>query len=240
MSQETLLVLASTVVLSAFLQGLSGLGFSLLAAPVITQVIPGSSSVGLVNLLALSQNSFMLWRDTGKVNWKLLRLMLPGLLVGVLIGFALVVWIPPDLRPLVVAASSLASLAALLYWRPEPGRFGASTASIWGGSVNTYSGVGGPPLAAYLVRQGMEHGDYIRTQQLVFLGLNLVSLPILGLPSVEFPWLLAGLALVAVGSSMGMLARRFISEQMSKRITEVVIAAVALAALARALLTLLD
>ena len=59
------LVIAIAILASAYVQGLSGVGFSLIAAPAIAQAIPGAAAIGLVNFLALRQNSFRLWKEEG-------------------------------------------------------------------------------------------------------------------------------------------------------------------------------
>jgi uncharacterized membrane protein YfcA len=110
----TYALLALAVLLSAWVQGFSGLGFSLIAAPVLTQVIPGSSGIGLVNTLALAQNAWQVSREEGVIHWSVLKRMGPGLLGGVLLGVLALMLLPDRLRPLVVALSSLLSMAVPL------------------------------------------------------------------------------------------------------------------------------
>jgi len=235
MSWQVELVCALAVWVSAFLQGLSGVGFSLIAAPVITQVVPGSGAIGLVNLLALSQNAVMLWREEGRINRPVVRSLLPGLAVGVAIGLLLTASLAQSWRPLVVTLSSLLSLAALLLWHPTMGRISAAVSATWSGAVNTYASVGGPPLAAYLVRLDLPYGDYVRTQQLCFALLNIVSIPLLGLPSVSPVSVIAGIVVVYVGTIVGRWTRRFVAPEQSRQLTVVVIFLVALVALGRSL-----
>ena len=113
-------LLAGAVLLSGWVQGFSGLGFSLIAAPVLTQVIPGSSGIGLVNTLALAQNTWQVSREEGVIHWSALRRMAPGLVGGVLLGFVALMLLPDRLRPLVVALSSLLSMAVLVWCHPAP------------------------------------------------------------------------------------------------------------------------
>jgi uncharacterized membrane protein YfcA len=236
MHDEILISIA--LLASAYVQGLSGVGFSLIAAPAIAQAIPGAGAIGLVNLLALSQNLFMLWRENGLIQWVVVRRLLAGLVVGVAVGLLLSHVMPNKWRPLVVAVSSLASLVALLLWKPKGRRGAATFSALWSGTVNSYAGVGGPPLAAYLVHIDLEQGDYIRTQQFCFAFLNIASIPFLGLPSITIPWLIGAVAVIVTGTILGRWTRRFFSHSRAHQITIVVIALVALAALTRSLIDL--
>lgn len=233
------LVIALALLASAYIQGLSGVGFSLIAAPVITQAMPGASAIGLINLLALSQNSFMIWREDGAIRWPVIRRLLPGLAVGVVVGLALSAALSDEWRPVVVAASSLASLGALLAWNPSASRRSAAIAATWSGAVNSYASVGGPPLASYLVHLDLEQSEYVRTQQVCFALLNVASIPFLGLPSVTLGWLAMAVAVIVAGTILGRFTRRFFAPAQARRVTIVIIALVALAALVRSVASLL-
>lgn len=234
MDTTELVVVAAAIFVSAFIQGLSGIGFSLVAAPAISLIIAGPQAIGFVNLLALTQNSWHIVREKGSVHWGVLRLLGPGLVIGVAVGFGLVLVVPDAWRPALVAASSLGALAALLLWRPGRGWRSASLAGVWGGTTNTFAGVGGPPLALYLIKQGWSHADYVRTQMVVFALLNIVSLPLLGLPSLVWWEYAAALGLVLAGSAAGLSSRRFISDVTAARLARSLIAVVAVVALIRA------
>lgn len=231
-------LLLSSLFLASVVQGLSGLGFSLVAAPVLTQVIPGSQSIGLVNLLALVQNIWQIFREKGAIAWRKLGTLSLGLAAGVALGLGAVVLLPTPFRPLVVALSSLGSLVALAFWRPRPTRAAGALSGAWGGAVNTYAGVGGPPLAAYMIRVGIDHSQYVRTLQVVFAALNVTSLPFLGIPSVTWWFIPCSIGVILAGASMGMFLRRHIPTPRAVRVSEAVIAAVCIAAAGRAVLEL--
>jgi len=231
-------LIAAALVASAFVQGLSGVGFSLIAAPAITQSIPGAGAIGLVNLLALSQNSMMLWREPGSIQWSIVRRLLPGLLLGVALGLIVSSQLGVMWRPAVVAASSLASLCVLLWREAGRRRWAAFVLTTWSGAVNSYGGVGGPPLAAYLVHLDLDEHDYIRTLQLCFALLNIVSLPFLRLPSVTVAWVLVAMCFVVVGTTLGRFARRFLPTDHARSVSVAVIALVATVALVCSIVSL--
>ena len=225
--------LGAVVLCAAFMQGLGGVGFSLIAAPAVTQSIGGSGGVGAVNLAALSQNLYQMWRETGHIHWGSIKLLAPGLVVGYLIGVAATMWLPPNVMPVVVATSSLASLGALLWWRPKNSRRNRAAAGMWGGAVNTYAGVGGPPLATFMIGQQIKHGTRMRTQQTIFATLNAASIPILGLPPLNIPTIVGAAALIVCGAWAGMKLRGKLAEKTAITVAQVAICVVAGAALVR-------
>jgi len=237
-SSDSFLIAGLALLLSAFIQGMSGVGFSLVAAPALAALYPGPSAIGLVNLMALVQNLWHIWREKGRIHWVILKRMGVPLLVGVVIGFIAIRVIPTEWRPAIVAASSLLGLAALLFWHPGSSRVSAAVSGTWGGAVNTFAGVGGPPLAAFLIKQGWSHADYVRTQMVVFASLNIVSLPLLGLPMTAWWVIPAGVVLVIAGTALGITSRRFVSAQHALLLTKILIGVVAGLALVRALFQL--
>ena len=237
---SALAVILGAVLLASIVQGSSGLGFNLTSAPIIATVLPGSSAVGMVNLFALLQNAWLVTRERGRIRWTAFRVLGPSLAAGVIIGFLMVRLIPSAAVPILVALSALGSLAALLLWRAGTGRASGVLAGVWSGAINTYAGVGGPPVASYLIGQGWSHGDMVRTMQVVFIGIDIVSLPILGLP--RLPWWFYGLAVMAIiaGSAMGRAVRGRLTHEAAVRLSQVVIAVAATASLIRSTLELLS
>ena len=203
------------VLLSAWVQGFSGLGFGMIAASVLTQVIPGSSGIGLVNTLALAQNAWQVSRGEGVIHWSVLKRMGTGLLGGVLLGVLALMLVPDRLRPLVVA----------------PRAHRAHRDGGWR--------VGGPPLAAYLVQKDWDPGSYIRTQQTIFVLLNIVSIPLLGLPPIHPQAFVGGIAMVVLGTSLGITARHRVPPERRKRVSQSMVLLVAGIALVRAVVQLL-
>ena len=98
-----LMFLAGILLLAAIVQGLSGLGFSLIAAPAATQAIPGSPAIGLVNLLALVQNIWKVWRGSGEIRWQIIRLLTAGLVLGLFVAFIPLYYLDNAERALLVA-----------------------------------------------------------------------------------------------------------------------------------------
>ena len=77
MDTGTVVLVAIAVAAGGLIQGLGGLGFALVAAPVVTQVVPGTTGIGLVNALSIVQNLWLIARTDGRLAWVEVRRMLP-------------------------------------------------------------------------------------------------------------------------------------------------------------------
>ncbi len=233
MDTGTVVLVAIAVAAGGLIQGLSGLGFALVSAPVVAQVVPGTTGIGLVNALSIVQNLWLIARTDGRLAWVEVRRMLPGLAMGVVVGWLVLRVSAPAVFDLIVAASACGSVAWLLLAGRFRGPAAGVVSGVWGGAVNTVSGVGGPPIAAYLVTRGLDPGSYLRTLQVVFAVLSLVSLPLLGVyvPSVSaaVAWVLS----LTVGSVVGEFLRHRLSESSAQRIARVAIVVVCGVALVR-------
>ena len=239
MDYRGIVLIEAAILLGAIVQGTSGLGFNLTAAPIVNAIMPGPQSVGLINLCALLQNAWMLTREKGRIRWEAFRVLGPSLAVGVLIGFGMVRLIPDAVMPILVALSALLSLVTLIAWRSGSGAGAGVVAGVWSGAINTYAGVGGPPVASYLISQGWSHADFLRTLQLVFIGIDIVSLPILGLPAL--PWWFYAIAVgcLLAGTGIGSVLRQRFTHEQAVRVSRTVIALAALVSLAYSVITLL-
>jgi uncharacterized membrane protein YfcA len=234
----TVALIAIAVAAGGLVQGLTGLGFALVSAPVVTQLVSGTGGVGLVNALSIVQNIWLIARTEGHIAWAEIRRMLPGLTIGVLLGWLVLRTSDPALYDVIVAASALGSVVWLLLAGRFRGMLAGIFSAVWGGVVNTVAGVGGPPIAAYLVTRGMDFSSYLRTLQVVFATLSIVSLPLLGVV-VPSGWaiLVWVLALIA-GSAIGEFLRHRFDEADTQRIGRGAIVVVCTAALIRALISL--
>jgi uncharacterized membrane protein YfcA len=231
-------MIALAVAAGALVQGLSGLGFALVCAPIVTQIVPGTSGVGLVNALSIVQNGWLIARTDGRIAWPVLIRMLPGLVIGILLGWLALGAMDPAGYRVVVAASACGSIGWLLLAGRFSGRAAGLVSAVWGGAVNTVAGVGGPPIAAYLVTRGLDFSAYVRTLQVVFAALSVVSLPLLGVALPSFGAVAVWITALLTGSACGEVLRRRLAESTAERVGRIVIVIVCLAALANSLLRL--
>lgn len=240
MDSGTILFIALAVFAGAFVQGVSGLGFPLVVAPVVTQIVPDTGAVGLVNALSIVQNLWLIARTQGTVAWRVLFRMTPGLALGVALGWAILQVLNQEFFPVIVAVSATASVLWLLFAKRFSGIVIDTLSSTWGGTVNTIAGVGGPPIASFLVTRGLSFSSYVRTLQVTFAVIDVISLPILGVYAPSATAIGIWIFVLFIGSICGELFRRRLSENQAQTLGKSVIIVVCIVALVRSLITIMQ
>ncbi len=240
MDTPTVVLICIAVFSGAFVQGLSGLGFPLVVSPVVTQIVPGTGAVGLVNGLSIVQNIWLIARTKGSIEWREIFRMLPGLSIGIFLGWLILQNLNEDLFPLIVAISATASMIWLVFSHRFGGALAGGFSAVWSGTVNTIAGVGGPPIASYLISRKITMNTYLRTLQVIFAVIDLVSLPILGIYAPSVWAIVAWVAVLFAGSVVGERSRGRLSEATARNVGKYVILVVCLAVLIRSIAVLLQ
>jgi len=199
-------VAASGVLLIAFMKGAFGGGFAILGIPLLSLVLDPITAGALLAPLFVIMDVVALryWRPT-TWSWPDLAYLLPGLIVGIGLGFAIMSVADRSLISVAVAVITL-GFAAL--WFKGGGEVKLRPRSPWKASLaGTASGVttmvahsGGPPVAMYLLPLGLPKHVYAGTTSLFFTVGNLIKTgPWLALakPSSDV-WMLMGLCLPVI------------------------------------------
>ncbi len=194
------MIIVIAVTLGTATQRLTGLGFSLVSAPVLVAVLGPGDGVRLANELALLAQVATLslvwndvrWRDGGRV-------LLPALVVTPL---AAVVVKAADQAVLSVVAGVLTLLAvgvmaSRVRLRSLTGTGGAVTAGAMSATMNVMSGLSGPAVAMYAINAGWPPHGFRATLTAYFAALNLAAVIALG-PVLPSPGLAIGLAAALV------------------------------------------
>jgi uncharacterized membrane protein YfcA len=196
------LIISAAVLAAAFVQGATGVGFGLIAAPVFGLIAPRLLPVSLL-VLMLPLNVYVLWRERGAVD----RFGAGWITLGRVAGTAGGLWVLAALSSsqlaLFVGAATVAA-AAVTIAMPSfaPGRKVFAAAGVITGITETATGIGGPPLA--LVYQHQPVAVMRSTIALCFLVGELVSLAVLvgahRVPPGQWQALAALLPALAVGA----------------------------------------
>lgn len=196
-------------------QAVTGIGFSLVCAPLLTVALGGNDGVRLANLLAIAVNLLVLRRERRAADLRnVLVLLIPASLAAVATA-----WLIRDANPhaLAVVAGSLvlvtvAVLASGLQAQRLAGRVGALLAGAISGAMNVAGGVGGPAVAGYALNARWSAAQTRATLGAYFLGINVVSVASRGVPGLS-AWLFAGGAVaLIVGFGVGVLLARRLDE----------------------------
>jgi len=232
----TTVIPAIAVAAGAVAQAVSGIGFSLVCAPVLIATLGPREGVRTALLLSSVLNVALV---VGKRDDVLVKegalLLVPALAVTPLVAAAAK---SIDARYLAGAAGvlTIVSAAALAAGRRSTRAAGSPVAAVvaglLSGTMNVVGSIGGPALALFTVNAGWPPHRTRPTLQVIFLLSNIVALTALGLPSPDrIPALTAGLV---IGSVVGIVVARWVSPEAATKATLAVAAIGGLAAVTRA------
>jgi hypothetical protein len=211
------------VLVAAFVQGATGVGFALIAAPVIGLVRPELLPV-CVLVLMLPLNLYVAWRERGAIDGTGARWITGGRVAGTAGGLWVLAALSAGQLSLFVGASTVAAaLVTLLMPAFSPGRGAFVGAGLVTGITETATGIGGPPLA--LVYQHQPAPTMRSTIALCFLLGELVSLAVLlatgrvGLPQLQAAALL--LPALVVGAVLSRLVHRRVNGRLLRIFVQV-------------------
>ena len=229
MSAITIALLAGAVFIGAATQRLTGLGFALVAAPMLVLVAGPVQGVLLANALSLITNlalALVLRRDV-EVRRAVL-LAVPAIAV-IPAGAWVAAHTSPGALSVGIGALVVVALAVVI---AAPGlsvpagagpAIGAGAAS---GFMNVTAGVGGPALSLYAIATRWSGAGFVASAQLYFALLNASSLIAKGgLPHLDAPGVIA----CAGGLITGAVAGHLLAPHVAPRRVRQAIIALALA-----------
>lgn len=199
-------VAASAVALVGLAKGGLGGATALFGMVILSTVLPPVQAAGILLpiLIIMDGVSVAIWR--GQWDLQILRVMLPGALIGVGIGWLTAAIVSDDAIRLIVGSIALA-FALRWAWslrgpRPEPRPHDARRATVWGilsGYTSFVAHAGGPPYQVYTLPLGLAPTTYTATSVLFFAIVNAVKLvPYFFLGQFASENLLTSLALVPI------------------------------------------
>jgi uncharacterized membrane protein YfcA len=227
MSPATLAIASMAVLLAAFVQGSTGVGFALIVAPVLGLVAPGQLPV-CVLVLMLPLNAYVAWRERAALDWRSGGWITAGRLAGTLGGLALLAALSVSHMNLLIGVSTIAAAAVTLFLPAfTPARGVYLAAGLITGVTETATGIGGPPLA--LVYQHQPAAVMRSTIALCFLVGELMSLALLSaVGRAQAPQVVAALQLVPALAA-GALLSRFAHQRIDARALRVFVMAFSIA-----------
>ncbi|XOQ11281.1 MAG: putative membrane transporter protein [Serratia liquefaciens] len=180
--QETLtlssyLVLAATLLVAYVIFGIAGFGSALVASPVMALYIPVAKIVPLLALLDMCAAIVNVSRDGRNAQWAELKRLIPVMIIGSLVGAAILLKTRPDILLLAlgifVVLYALYSLSGL-----KPDRQFSPKASVpfglVGGIFSALFGSGGFIYAIYLSGR-IEKKEAFRMTQTTLIGMSTLT-----------------------------------------------------------------
>ena len=206
----TLLVAATGIFVIGFMKGAFGGGFAIVGIPLLSLVMDPVKAGGLLAPLFIAMDLFSLryWKPS---TWSRpdLKLLVPGLVAGIGIGYALFRFLDHRAIAIVMAAITLTFVAL---WFKSGGQVKvrprsspkAVAAGLSSGITTMVAHSGGPPLAMYLLPLGLSKQLYAGTTSMFFtVGNILKAVPwlLLARPTGQV-WILMGICLLAIPSGV--------------------------------------
>jgi uncharacterized membrane protein YfcA len=150
-------LMALATFIGSFVQGATGLGFALIAAPAIGLIDPRLLPVTIL-VLMIPLNSFVALREWSAIDFRGVSWVMVGRVVGTVGGLWVLVSISSSGLSLFVGLSTIAAaLVSLAMPAFEPSKQALLAVGAITGITETATGIGGPPLAlAYQHRPAPE------------------------------------------------------------------------------------
>ncbi|WP_235349842.1 sulfite exporter TauE/SafE family protein [Brevibacterium sp. UCMA 11752] len=195
-------IVAITVLLSAFVQGSTGMGFAMITAPVVSFIDPSLIPVMLL-VLMIPLNFYVAARERSDIHWHGVKWISVGRFAGTFFGLWILVIVNLHQLALLIGWSTLvAAVIALLAPKFTPNKPVLAIVGLITGVTETSTGIGGPPYAlAYQHSPGPELRSTVAVCFLVGEVISLIVLAISG--QVSGPTMLftaAMLPFLAIGS----------------------------------------
>lgn len=177
---QTLALTAGSVFAAAVLRGITGFGFALAAAPLLSFFLSPQMAVTCVILLQVMVGLRDVATMRGHADRPALLRLGGGALLGVPAGTALLTWADPALMRLLIAAVVMGGLALLLIapgHRSRDPLAEAAPAGVLSGLFGGLAGMAGPPAVAYFMRAGTPAATSRASLMIFFFFTSVMALP---------------------------------------------------------------
>ena len=234
MPQDQLIFIIVTAIV-AFIIGLSkgGLGGMLgaLITPLMSFVVPVDQAIGLILPILMYADLFAVAFHWGHWNIRLVLLLLPGAITGIIVGTIFITNVPTDiLRTGLGIIVLLFAVYKLFEGRiigsiqyQSRGWHGILAGTITGFS-STLAHTGGPPVSIYLLMQNLTPQVFVATSALFFFILNWMKVPFYMYAQLfDFPRLLSIVWIVIPIVRLGVWVGKWVAIRFEKKTFEKVI-----------------
>lgn len=177
----------SIAIVAVFIVGLSKSGLvgslGMVAVPMLALVMPPRDATGMMLPVLLAMDAFAIWIYRKDANWKILAIMLPGALIGTVVGWLL--WSVISDAMVLLAVGIITLLFVLDSWLPWRKALAEQLppskpwGTFWGaaaGLTSFISHTGGPPYQIYTLPRRMEPRIYAGTTAFFFAIVNTMKL----------------------------------------------------------------
>lgn len=207
---------ALVALVAAVVQRVTGIGFALVATPLLVLFLGPHDGVKVVVILGIVASVVMCFSMYRDIEWRrVLTLVIPAIVASPLA--ALLTWsVQPMVLLLFVGIAAVFSLVAPYVRglsRIWSGRSGGILAGATAGFLHLISGLSGPPIIAYAATQKWDRAKFVATLQAVFIAYHVITIAWRGVPESSS---IAEVAVLAAVVALGIL----LGGPLSRRIPE--------------------
>ena len=220
-------IIAITVLLSAFVQGSTGMGFAMIVAPVVSFIDPSLIPVMLL-VLMIPLNFYVAVRERSDIHWHGVKWISVGRFAGTFFGLWILVLVNLHQLTVFIGWSTLvAAVIALIAPKFTPNKSVLAFVGLVTGVTETSTGIGGPPYAlAYQHSPGPELRSTVAVCFLVGEVISLIVLAISG--QVSGPTMLFTAAMVPF-LAIGSLLSRYVHHRLDGPVLRYIVLGFAIA-----------
>lgn len=239
----SLIVTIIGVLAAAILRGFTGFGFGLAAVPLLSLALPPAQVVPLVVTLQVVIGLVGLRAAVTECDWRAVRMLAPGLLIGVPVGLLILTSLPAN--PVRLTIGVLIGLSVWLIHRgmrlpPNPSRLLSLAVGAVGGVISGLASMGGTPIVVYLLALGHSSARMRATAIVYFMLASctvLVPMVARGLITRDvLIWAAASVPAVFAGSRMGTWAFHRAKPRHHRMVALAILSALAVLLVGRSLL----
>jgi uncharacterized protein len=178
-----IVIVASVSLLIGLSKGGLGPALVVLVTPLLSLVLPASEAVAFSLPLLMVADAFALWMYWKRWNLRIVLLMLPLTIAGILVGTYLLVALPKHtVRHIVGILTLLFIVYKLLETRLQsieyqPRDWHGHVAGGVAGAASALANAGAVPFTAYMLLQDVSPADFIGTTTLYFALVNALKIP---------------------------------------------------------------
>lgn len=235
------LIVFATYITGISKGGFAG-GFGGLSVPLMAIAIGPVEAAGLLLPLLIAMDAFSIRAWWGKHSRVEVRHLIPGAIVGIVIGTLLSGVLNDDAIRLILGVLSILFAAYMLFQPSNPRQphpVWAWPAGIGCGFTSFLAHAGAPPINLYLIPRGLDKATFIATCVVTFTAVNLLKLgPYLWLGEINIASAWASALLVPVawaGVRSGLWLQHRVSERLFFRLIIVSMAVIGVQLITQAL-----
>ncbi|RYY43415.1 MAG: sulfite exporter TauE/SafE family protein [Sphingomonadales bacterium] len=198
------LAIPAVILLGLAKGGFAGMGA--LSLPMLALVTDPVRAAAIMLPLLIAQDVVGVWAFRRSIDWFVLGWMLPGAVIGILLGYGFAASVSPDAVMAAVGAISILFGAYRLWVErhslPEAGNspgWVGSIAGVAAGFTSQIAHAGGPPFQLWVLPRRLSRDMLVGTTAIFFATVNWIKVPAyLALGQFTWPNLLLAAALMPV------------------------------------------